>query len=129
MRNKYIDNFFKYIVNTIIIAVLFTLACVSLDKEQEAMEALDKELQEDPISIIETNDTSEQMIQLKKEIDAITNQILTTNVNIKLANRCRQITKRAQKTANALTERGRRHDIVQLCTPHDTAAGDAGATR
>lgn len=89
MRNKYIDNFFKYIVNTIIIAVLFTLACVSLDKEQEVMEALDKELQEDPISIIETNDTSEQMIQLKKDIEAITNQILTTNVNIKMANRCR----------------------------------------
>lgn len=63
MRNKYIDNFFKYVVNTIIIAVLFTGACISLQKEQEAMEALDKELEEDPISIIETNDTSEQMIQ------------------------------------------------------------------
>ena len=89
MRNKYIDTFFKYAINTIIIAILFTLACISLNKEQEAMETLDKELQEDPISIIEINDTSEQMIQLKKEIDAITNQILTTNVNIKMANRCR----------------------------------------
>jgi hypothetical protein len=89
MRNKYIDNFFKYIVNVVILATLFTLACISLNKEQETLEALDRELIEDPISIIETNDTSEQMIQLKKEIDAITNQILTTNVNIKMANRCR----------------------------------------
>lgn len=89
MRNKYIDNFFKYIVNIIIIAILFTLACISLNKEQEAMETLDKELQDDPIFIIETNDTSKQIIQLQKDIDAITNQILLTNINIKMANRCR----------------------------------------
>ena len=89
MRNKYIDNFFKYVGNTIILTILCTLACISLQKEQEAMKALDMELQEDPISIIETNDTSEQMMQLKRDIDAITNQILTTNVNIKMANRCR----------------------------------------
>jgi chromosome segregation ATPase len=89
MRNKYIDNFFKYVVNGIILATLFTVACISLRKEQETLKALDKELSEDPISTTEMSDTSEKIHQLKKDIDDITNQILTTNVNIKMANICR----------------------------------------